>query len=169
MLLVKYTILLILFGCSTYIGILYSRKYLNRAKELKELQNALNIFITKIKFTYDPIPDIFLEIHKKIGGNIGKIFYNATTKMNTITAGDAWIYSLNTTQTNLNKEDLDILKGLSNLLGKVDIDGQVSEIELVENFLNTQIEKAEEEKKKYVKLYKTLGVTIGLAVVIILF
>ena len=32
------------------------------------------------------------------------------------------------------------------MLGKVDIEGQVNEIELVDNFLDTQIEKAEEEK-----------------------
>ena len=69
---------------------------------------------------------------------------------------------------NLKKEDIEVLKGLSNLLGKVDVEGQVSEIELVDNFINTQIEKAEEESKKSEKMYKVLGVTIGLAMVIVL-
>ena len=70
--------------------------------------------------------------------------------------------------TELKKEDIEVLKGLSNLLGKVDLEGQVNEIELVDNFLDNQIEKAEEESKKSVKMYKTLGVTVGLAMVIIL-
>ena len=48
------------------------------------------------------------------------------------------------------------------------MEGQISEIELVDNFLNTQIEKAEEESKKSTKMYKTLGVVVGLAIVIIL-
>ena len=83
-------------------------------------------------------------------------------------AGKAWEEALEESNTNMTKEDIEVLKNLSNLLGKVDIEGQVNEVELVENFLDTQIELAEEEKQKYVKMYKTLGITIGLAVVIIL-
>ena len=54
------------------------------------------------------------------------------------------------------------------MLGKTDLEGQVSEIKLVQNFLNTQIDIAEKEKQKNEKLYKTLGGVIGLAIVIIL-
>ena len=46
--------------------------------------------------------------------------------------------------------------------------GQVSEIKLIDNFLDTQIEKAEQDRKKNEKMYKTLGVTIGLAIVVVL-
>ena len=82
-------------------------------------------------------------------------------------AGQAWIKALEKTSTNLNKEDIEILKGLGNLLGKVDIYGQINEIGIVNNFLDMQIEKAEEENKKSTKMYKTLGITIGLIIVII--
>ena len=64
-------------------------------------------------------------------------------------------------------EDIEVLKGLSNLLGKVDVQGQINEIEVVENFINMQIEKAEEENRKNKKMYKTLGITVGLAMVIV--
>ena len=46
--------------------------------------------------------------------------------------------------------------------------GQLSEIELTEKFMATQIEKAEEEQKENEKLYKSLGVIAGLAIAIIL-
>lgn len=165
---IKYLELILVLSASTYIGILVSKKYLNRVKDLKEMKNALNIFSTKIKFTYEPIPQIFKEISEKVKLNIAKIFLLASNKMENTNAGEAWIQALEETNTSMVKEDIETLKNLSNLLGKVDIEGQINEIELVETFLDTQIELAEEEKKKYVKMYKTLGITIGLAVVIIL-
>ena len=166
--LIKYLELVLILSASTYIGILISKKYLNRVKDLKEMKNALNIFATKIKFTYEPIPQIFKEISGKVNKNISNIFISASKKMENMNAGEAWIQSLEEKNTNMVKEDIETLKTLSNLLGKVDLEGQVNEIELVETFLDTQIELAEEEKNKYVKMYKTLGVTIGIAVVIIL-
>ena len=69
---------------------------------------------------------------------------------------------------NFTKEDKDIIKGLAKMLGKTDIDGQVSEIRLTNKFLEVQIKDAENEKNKNEKLYKTLGATVGLALVIIL-
>ena len=66
------------------------------------------------------------------------------------------------------KEYVDILKNLSNLLGKTSLEGQISEIELTKNFLETQIKKAEEEERKNKKMYRSLGVILGLVIVIIL-
>ncbi len=68
----------------------------------------------------------------------------------------------------INEEDKNILKGLSKLLGKTNLEGQVREIELTQSFLKKQIEDAEQERQKNEKLYKTLGMTIGLAIVILL-
>ena len=63
---------------------------------------------------------------------------------------------------NLNKEDKDVIKGLGKLLGKTDVDGQISQLNLITEFLNTQIEQAEAEREKGEKLYKKLGVISGL-------
>ena len=88
----KYILLVIIFSLSAGIGFTISKIYENRVKELREFQNILNFMKTKIKFTYEPLLEIF-----------------------------------------------------------------------------TQIEKAEEEKKKNQKMYKTLGVVVGLVFCIILF
>ena len=54
------------------------------------------------------------------------------------------------------------------LLGKTDKKGQISEIEISQSFIEKQIEKAEQEKNKNSKLYKSLGVSLGIGIVIIL-
>ncbi len=168
MFIIKIIILLIIFSTSSFIGILISKKYSNRVKDLKEIKASLNVFLTKIKFTYEPIPEIFKEIAKNTTSNISTIFENASSQMKEKQAGQAWIDAIEQSSTELSKEDKNILKGMSKLLGKTSIEGQISEIELTQNFLSKQIEKAEQEKLKNEKLYRTLGMTIGLAIVILL-
>lgn len=163
---------IIIYSCiflsSSAIGILISRKYEERVNELKEFKNALNIFKTKIKFTYEPIPEIFEQISKQIKTTPGKIFKLASCNMEVLTAGDAWNMAVDTNILNINNEDRNILKNLSKLLGQTDIDGQINQIELTSQFLDEQIQKAEKERLKNEKMYRTLGMVIGLAIVIIL-
>ena len=84
MFIIKFIIYISIICISSYIGVLYSKKYSNRVKELKELKNSLNILKTKIKFTYEPIPEIFADIAKNSNFQISKIFENAKNYMSTI-------------------------------------------------------------------------------------
>ncbi|MFR0823658.1 MAG: hypothetical protein ACLU84_01860 [Clostridia bacterium] len=165
---IKYIAMGFILLASSYTGILMAGKYTNRVKELKQMKTALNLFETKVKFTYEPIPKIFQDIAGRTQAMTSRIFKTASEKMQEKEAGVAWLEALEAENNIINREDKEILKGLSNLLGKVDLEGQVSEIELVDNFLNTQIEKAEQDSKKNEKMYKTLGVTAGLAIVVVL-
>ena len=150
------------------IGITQSKKFNHRVNQLIEMQRALNIFEEKIKFTYEPIPDVFMEISKICTDDIADIFKTAVQKMKVMTAGEAWEIALEQSNTKFTKDDLEILKGLAKMLGRTDLDGQVSEIRLTKKFIDTKIEEAENIRNKNSKLYKTLGWTSGLAIVIIL-
>lgn len=99
----------------------------------------------------------------------GHIFKLAKSEMNKTSAGDAWRYALENSSTSMNEEDIEVLKGFEKSLGKTDAEGQLSEIQLMEKYIDNQIEDAEEEQKINEKLYKNLGITVGLAIVIILF
>ena len=112
MVFIKLFILLFVFGSSLSIGILISKKYADRVKELKDMKNALNMFETKINFTYESVPEIFEEISQKIPNQIGNIFQNASLQMKTKSAGEAWIEAIEKTESNLNAEDKNVLKNL---------------------------------------------------------
>lgn len=83
-------------------------------------------------------------------------------------ATECFCKAVDTTTLNLTTEDKTIIKNFSKMLGKTDLQGQVNEIELTQSFIDSQIEKAVEEKEKNAKLYKTLGVICGVGIVIIL-
>lgn len=168
MLVIKFILLVVVFLTTTYIGISLSNKYKDRVIDLKEMQLALNMLETKIKFTYSPLPEIFTEISEQVNSSISNIFKIADSKMKNMNAGEAWQQAIKESNTNLNYEDINTLRGLSKLLGKTDVEGQVSQIEIVRNFIETQIKQAEIECQKNRKLYKTLGIVTGLGIVIIL-
>ncbi len=157
-----------IFIASFSIGTLISKKYSSRVQELKKMKNALNICKTKMKFTYQPIPEIFEDIANSTDGNVKRIFEEACKQIQETSAGEAWKQAIQNMESNFTREDKEILKSFSKLLGKTSIEGQLSEIELTSEFLDTQIRKAELERNKNEKLYKTLGLVGGLGLVIIL-
>lgn len=69
---------------------------------------------------------------------------------------------------NLEKEDKGTIKMFGKLLGKTDKAGQINEINVTSKLVDTLIEKAEEEKNKNYKLFKTLGCVVGVGICIVL-
>ncbi len=165
---IKYILLILIFLLSAAIGIAVSKIFENRVKELREFKNNLNIMKNKIKFTYEPLKEIFCDIANESASAVEKIFKKISIKMENNQLKEVWENSIQEADISLNQEDKDIIKRLGKLLGQTDVDGQLSEIELTESFLDIQIQKAEEAKKKNQKLYKTLGIVMGLVFVIIL-
>ena len=168
MILIKYTSIFFVFIVTFLIGYLISKKYSNRVMELKEIQIILDVLENKIKFTYEPLKEIFLQMNNLVKGNIGNLVHEIENKLETDNAEIAWEKAIKNSKNNLEQEDIQILENLFKMLGKTDKEGQVSQIELAQIFITTQIKKAEKNEEKNAKLYKTLGATVGLALVIIL-
>ena len=164
----KIIILMGIVGSSSYIGILKSKTFENRVRNLIKISEALNIFKTKIEFTYEPIKEIFEEISNVIYQNKENVFKNTIENIKEKSVSSCWIEATEKSKEDFTKEDIEVLKTLGKLLGKTDKSGQVSQIELTEKLLEKQIEKAETDKNKNTKLYKTLGTVLGLGICILL-
>lgn len=61
---------------------------------------------------------------------------------------------------NLKKEDVELIKSFGNMLGKTDIEGQVSEINQFLTLLDGQIATCEEEKNKIPNYIKVWGLLL---------
>lgn len=165
---IKCLIYILIFSSSTYIGILISKQYSNRVNELKEMKLALNILKTKIRFTSEPLYNIFHEISMSSNGNISNLFRNISENLKTSSAKNAWENAIENESLSIKNEDRQALKSMGKLLGKTDLNGQISEIELTEAFLEAQISDAQNERNKNEKLYKTLGMVTGVGIIVIL-
>lgn len=167
---IKWISLMLIFILSALLGNIISKKYKDRVKELKEIKTILNTIETKIKFTQQPLTVIFQELGEETNNKTNMIFKEIYQSIQYESLEKAWNKAIlnNREKLNLIDEDIKIIKGMGKNLGKTDVEGQIKEIETAKEFIITQIEKAEEEKIKNEKMYKTLGGIVGIGIVIIL-
>ncbi len=165
---IKIILFFLIFMACMYIGLTISNKYKSRVQDLKEFKSILNVLNTKIRYTQEPIKEIAKEIASMNNGNIGAIFQELYLELNDKKIEEAWNISIEKLGNNFKEEDKSILKNLGKMLGKTDLEGQINQIIQTNEFLNIQIDKAEIDRQKNEKLCKSLGIIIGIAIVIIL-
>lgn len=163
----KMMLLCLVFGVCSILGILKAKSYDSRVEELKKVKNALEMLKSKIEFTYAPIRDIFEEVTDTIYTGKENIFQNTVCQMDKTGVANAWNLAVEKEE-KLTNEDKSTLKLFGKLLGKTDKAGQINEIQVASTLLDTQIEKAEQEKQKNYKLFKTLGSVVGIGICIML-
>lgn len=152
-------IILIMFICNL-IGNIKANSFEKRYLELRKIKNSLGVFRSKLEFTYEPINEIFNEISKVI-------YDNKTNVFKCFIENNDWNMAVDN-QKDFLLEDKEIIKSFGKMLGKLDKTGQLNEINLVDSFLDKQIENAYEIKNKNKKLYKFLGKSVGIAIAIVL-
>ena len=115
---------------------------------MSEMKNNLQIIENKIKYTYEPLEEIFIDISEISSSNISMIFKKAASNIKKSGTEIAWKESLKETETALTKEDKSMIEEFSTLLGKTNKEGQINQIKYVINLLDIQIEKARIEREK---------------------
>lgn len=172
-LIIKISLLVMVLVVSTMIGFFISNKFSERVKELEDLATALELFETKISYTYDSLIDTFTYISENLKTKIYRIFFITAEHLRenkNLSAGEIFRNVIDEEKIflELNKKDIEIIKNLSIALGQVDLETQLKNINLVSNLLNVQLKEAREEKMKNFKVYRNMGVLTGLVLIILL-
>lgn len=160
--------------CSTLIGLEISKRYAFRTRELSALQGALSRLETEIIHYASRLPDALVRIGESIGGGTGKLFHKTGELLSLkkkFTVSEAWCSLLEELKKELylQQEDMDILRRFGDQLGSSDREGQVRFIRLTLQQLREEEQKARAVREKYEKMYRSLGLLVGIALAIILF
>lgn len=171
---IKLIMSFVIVGCSTLIGIEMARGYVLRTKELRELQSALARLEAEILHYLTRLPEALKLTGESVGGEVGNIFISVSEKLvenSNLTISQVWRKTIDEFENRLylHKEDLEILQRLGDNLGSGNKEGQKKYINITLMQLNEQEQKAQEQRSKYEKMYRSLGVLCGLAIAIILF
>jgi stage III sporulation protein AB len=164
--------LIVILSC-TFLGFVLSADCRKRPQQLRDLQSMLQMFENQISYLSDVITEAFMRIGKVCRSETG-IFFTGTVEIlnegRNISACMAWEQAVrqNIKKTALNKEDEEILFTFGKMLGCTDLEGQIKNIRLALDQLKHQEVKAEVSRNRNEKMYRSLGVLGGIAVVIVL-
>ncbi len=170
---VKLLLLSTVFIVATTIGYLLANQYSKRVAELEDFICALGLFETKITYTYDDLIDTFMFISDNLKTRMYRIFFITAEQLrenNAESAGDLFRMVVEEEKIflALKPKDIEIVKGLAVSLGQMDLESQIKNIHLVESLVQKELQEAYEEKQKNFKLYRNMGVTGGLVLIILL-
>jgi stage III sporulation protein AB len=164
--------LIVILSC-TFLGFVLSADCRKRPQQLRDLQSMLQMFENQISYLSDVITEAFIRIGKVCRSETG-IFFTSTVEIlnesRNISACQAWEQSVrqNIKKTALNREDEEILLTFGKMLGCTDLEGQIKNIRLALDQLKHQEVKAEVSRNSNEKMYRSLGILGGIAVVIVL-
>lgn len=159
----------LLVAAFSQIGFVVADNYSRRPKELRDLLTALQMLETEVMYGAVPLPDALQHIAQFSGGPIRDLFAGARSMLLSgqgRTAGEAWQSSLAAIfpASSLSDTDQAILAGFGVSLGVSDREDQVKHINLAREQLKREEARATEESLRCVRLWKSLGVLVGLAV-----
>lgn len=173
MLLLKILMLLNIFSICSILGISFGHRYAKRLNGLNDLQELTRLLQTELIVFLTPIPIAIENILEKTSVSMGEVLSFMRDKIEKDEVGDLYAifneasYLLDE-EYNLTPEDLEIFKSLGKVIGKSSRENQEVQIKYVLDSLQEQIREAKEEKNMYEKMYGSLGIILGLGMVIIL-
>ena len=88
---VKFILVIGVFILATFIGYVLAGRYKTRVAEINDLIFALDIFETKIKYTYDSLTTSFLYIADSLKTKVYRLFYITAEQLKehrNLSAGD---------------------------------------------------------------------------------
>lgn len=159
---------------TSLIGLIYSKKFTDRPQYLRIIKAQLQFLETEICYMSNPILESFKKIITVFGEQASPIFRKTVLLLETKqyrNVSDAWEHAVCEDMCNspINNEDGQLLISFGKSLGNSDGENQQKNIKNIMLQLQLQMAKAEEDKAKNAKLYKSLGVLSGVMITIILF
>lgn len=164
---------LIVVTATTIMGFYYAGVYKERVKQIRGIQYALNILESEIVYTSTPLIQAFINISERVNEPFKKLFFILSENLknkNVESVSAAFRQACVSLKGQLlfENEEIEVLDSFMKSLGTSDVEGQKKNFNITIKKLEYFEKKAEENRKKNERLFKYLGVSCGMLIVIIL-
>lgn len=165
--------LLIILSCSC-IGFLGGQKIAARLKQLQKLRRDLTLLEMDINYAATPLPEALARLASLSEWPISFLWQETCAHLGNgegLTAEEAWYKALKkfSSLTALTENDLAVIRDFGAGLGTANRQEQMKKFKLLQGQLSSLENQAEEIKQKHERMWRTMGVLTGIALVILLF
>lgn len=165
--------IIMIIGSTVSFGIFSKSAYIQRVKSLSQMIDAINIMQRELKFNHINIESLCKKLEKDIKHPLGIIFkkLNKIIEINdNLSIEHKWVKTFGKYGEFIGflENDLEIIKNIATVLGKFDIDEQIKALEYYKISLGVNLTDAKIRLSKEGNITKTLAVSVGLVLVIIL-
>lgn len=161
-----------LVGSTSFCGFYLARLLEKRYQQLLVFQYAVQLFETELTFSHTPLPEALRLVAAQSEKPIAILFQQFSEMLFNpdIEVEQAWRQVLNENRAYLalHTSDYAVLTRFAEGLGKHDLYTEKKQLENFQIHLQMQCEKAKEKMEKENRMTRSLGVLIGLLLVIIL-
>ena len=172
MFILKSSLFILIFITSTLLGFFYGDKYSKRVENLMDLQQGIRILQSEVIIFSNPLPDALKNTSSRVSKEISKVFLIIRDNLLQNHSGDIY-FSFLASESYLKNlffknEDIKLFLSLGKIIGKTNRSDQEKQFNFLLDELENQIIEAKEERKKNEKMYRSLGLLLGLGIIIIL-
>lgn len=164
---------LLIIICSTFWGLSYSTGIEKRYKELLALKNSITILQCELEYTNVQLGAVIRNVisNNKEHSSFWVVLEEKLSKKEAKTFRNIWYDSIRVEFKNSYLHEGDLLKllRLGETLGMADRNQQINMIKLYLKTLDQTIQQLEREKLQNKKMAQSLGVVMGIFVVVILY
>ncbi len=172
--LLKMLLNMVIICCSSALGNKLANRYIYRIRDIRTLQICFAKLETEIIYYCTFLPDALENVGKSTRGGVGKFLSQVSANLinkNGSSIEEAWSVALEASKEYLKliDDDYDVIRTFGCQLGVADRTSQRQLFEILQLQLKKQEKKAEENRDRYERMYRSLGFLSGLAIIIILF
>ena len=149
------------------IGLTYSVALKRNQTQIDELIQLITWLKIDIRYNQSQLGDMVNRICSSSKFNNLNFLNNLKNNMMNMPFPNAWEKSISDWNSSISQDDKDLLKSMSSILGASDANGQIMALEHVEHRFKISLQSAREVYNKKGKLFRSLGILIGLAVFVV--
>jgi len=165
---------MMIMAAGAMLGFGQARRLRERPAELRRLVMMLQQLETEIEYGCTPLPEALGKFARPDRQALSEMMAGIASLLRRgggVTVEEAWRLSVDEYWpcTSMNREDREIFVQLGTVLGTSDREDQLKHLRLTAALLKEREAEAAEERRKYEKMWKSLGLLGGALIVVILY
>lgn len=156
--------------CGGYLGFSMVASHKKEEKCLHQIILAIQYMQCELQYRLTPLPELLQQAAKQISGIASRVIGSLSTELANQISPDVscCMEAVLSMETDIPTDIRDVLTALGKSMGRFDLEGQIKELDCVEQLCRKKLAELENNRDVRLRSYQTLGLCAGAAIAILL-